>query len=241
MINSTYLAISAQLALQQRLDTIANNVANVSTAGFRAEQIRFASKPSVHALPLSSFAAVGETYLARGAGEVVRSDNPLDVAVDGDAWLAVATPQGTGYSRDGRMQITPSGELVTLTGHPVLDLGGSTIRLDPAAGPPSIARDGAITQANRRVGQIGLFAIDPAARLSRGVDATVTSTVPPQPAVDQPFVGLRQGFVERSNVNPVTEMSRLILDQRMFEAVTGVLSETEQTKQDAIRTLGAAS
>ena len=102
----------------------------------------------------------------------------------------------------------------------MLDVGGSPIRLDPAAGPPVIGSDGTIAQGALRVATIGLFAIDPAARLDRGVDATVIPNVPAQPAVDQPMIGVRQGFVERSNVNPVTEMSRLILDQRMFEAVT---------------------
>jgi flagellar basal-body rod protein FlgF len=237
MINASYVGISAQLALQRRLDSIANNVANASTAGFRGEQIRFTTAASTDAQPNTAFAAIGETYLVRTTGDVVRTDNPFDVAIDGDGWLAVSTPLGTAYSRDGRMQMSQTGELLTLTGHPVLDTGGSPIRLDPTAGSPSIARDGTITQGSRRLGTIGLFAIDQSVRLDRGVDATVISPVPAQPVVDQSNVGVRQGFMERSNVNPITEMSKLILDQRMFEAVTGALNETEQTKQDAIRSL----
>ena len=241
MINRTYVGISGQLALQRRLDTIANNVANTSTAGFRAEQVRFGTNVSRESSPTTAFATTGETYLSRSTGEVVRTDGALDVAIEGDVWLGVQTAQGISYSRDGRMQITPGGELRTLTGHQILDAGGSPILLDPTAGPPSIARDGAISQSGRAIGVIGLFTIDAAAKLARGADATVIPSIPPQPAVDSAAVGLKQGFVERSNVNPVTEMTRLILDQRMFEAVTNAIAETEQTMQGAIRTLGAST
>lgn len=241
MINATYVAISGQVALQKRLETIANNVANASTAGFRAEQIKFTSAHSAMAMPPTVFADAGRTYLSLNAGEIVRTDGALDVAVDGEGWLAVQTPQGVAYSRDGRLQIMPTGELRTLTGHPVLDAGGSPILLEPNGATPSIARDGTITQSGRRVGVIGLFVMDSAARLSRGSDATVLPDIAAEPAVDTPAVGLRQGFIERSNVNPVTEMSRLIMDQRMFEALTGALSETEQILQSTIRTLGSTS
>lgn len=240
MTNSIYIGLGAQLSLQRRLDTIANNVANSSTAGFRAEQVRFTTRHSIDSTPELDFASIGQTYLERKAGEFVKTDNPLDVAVDGDAWLAISTPQGTAYSRDGRLQMSPTGELLTLTGHPILDAGGTGIRLDPAAGPPNIARDGTITQGRMTAGTIGLFTIDPSARLDRGVDASVIPSVPAQPATDDPLIGMRQGFVERSNVNPIVEMSRLILDQRMFEAVSSVLGETEQQRSDAIRSLGSS-
>ena len=241
MMNSTYLGISAQLTLQRRLDTIANNVANSSSTGFRAEQVRFTVAPSSATAPGALYSATGETYLSRASGEVVRTDNPLDLAIAGDAWLAISTPDGIAYTRDGRLQITPAGELRTLTGHELLDAGGSAILLDPTAGPPEIASDGTITQAGRRVATIGLYAIDAGARLSRGPESSVRPDREAQPLVDTAISGLRQGFVERSNVNPLTEMSRLIMDQRMFEAVTNALGETERTMNDAIRNLGATT
>jgi flagellar basal-body rod protein FlgF len=240
MMQATYVGLSAQLALQRRLETIANNIANASTAGFRAEHVRFEVTPSGSAVPETAFAGTGRTYLARLSGELVRTDGPLDVAVDGDAWLGVNTPAGLAFSRDGRLTIAPTGELLTLTGHQVLDAGGSPILLDPGGGTPSIGRDGSIEQAGRRVGVIGLFTIDPAARLERGTDATVVPDRPAEPAVDVASIGLRQGYIERSNANPVIEMSRLIADQRMLEAVTGALNGTEQSLQSAIRTLGGS-
>lgn len=241
MINAGYAALSAQITLQKRLDTIANNVANASTAGFRAEQARFATVNSDEAQPQTAFAGTGETYLTRTTGEIVRTDNPLDVAVDGPAWIAVETTAGRAFTKDGRLQISPTGELRTVTGHSVLDPGGSPILLVPADGSPVIGFDGSITQAGRAVGAIGLFAIPQNARLERGPDVTVTTTGEATPLVDNPAAGLRQGFIERSNVNPVGELSKLIFSQRLFEAVTTAIGDVEQTRQSAIRILGGSN
>lgn len=241
MINADYAALSAQIALQKRLDTIANNVANASTIGFRAEQVRFATVSSDKALPQVAFAGTGATYLASKAGEIVRTGNPLDVAVDGGAWISVDTAAGRAFTRDGRLEIAATGELRTLTGHSVLDPGGSAILLAAADGPPVIGHDGSITQAGRQVGAIGLFHLDEGARLQRGPDVTVTTDGAATPLVDTSAGGLRQGFLERSNVNPLTEMSKLILDQRLFEAVTSVMGDLEQVRQSAMRVLGGGN
>lgn len=240
MINGSYAAVSAQLVLQRRLDTIANNVANANTTGFRAEQVRFTTIQSPHTEPATAFASAGETYLSTSAGEIVQTGNPFDVAVDGDAWIAVETAAGRAYTRDGRMQLAPTGELKTLTGHSVLDPGGSPLLLNPADGPPVIGRDGSITQGNRQVGAIGLFGFDRSARFMRGGDVTVVTDAQPMPLVDVSTAGLQQGFQERSNVNPVTEMAKLILDQRLFEAVSNAFGDIEQTRLTALKTLGGS-
>jgi len=239
-MNSTYLALSAQISLQRRIDTIANNVANATTAGFRAEQIRFSTVLSSAADPSVGFSSIGETSLDLHSGEFVRTDNPFDVAVDGDVWLGITTPSGTSYTRDGRLQMSPTGELMTTTGYTVLDAGGSGLRLDPNGGPPMIGRDGTITQGKTTVGTIGLFTIDRAARLERGAGSSIVPDIPAQPSVDTSDIGIRQGFFERSNVNAITEMTRLVAGQRMFDAVTTALNETEQIKSDAIRTLAGS-
>ena len=92
MQSNLYVSLSGQLALQRRLDTIANNLANVSTAGFRSEEIKFSSLVSRTGADPVAFATEGETYLSRTPGALVKTDNPLDVAVQGDAWLAINTP-----------------------------------------------------------------------------------------------------------------------------------------------------
>lgn len=241
MQSSLYVSLSAQLSLQRRLDTIANNVANANTAGFRSEEVKFEQLLSRTPADPVAFASKGDTYLSRRTGELVKTDNALDVAVNGDAWLAINTPGGTVYTRDGRMRITEAGELQTLNGHPVLDVGGAPIQLDPAAGPLQIARDGMITQNGRQIGAIGLFSIDSKAKLTRAENAGVVPDLPAIPALDFSKVGVTQGFVERSNVNPVLEMTRLIGVSRAFDAVTAAMTESETSLRDAVKTLGSGS
>jgi flagellar basal-body rod protein FlgF len=239
MQSSLYVSLSAQLSLQRRLDTIASNVSNTSTAGFRAEEVKFETLLSRTPADPIAFASTGDTYLSRRSGELVKTDNLLDIAVQGDAWLAISTPAGQVYTRDGRMQMTATGELQTLNGHPVLDVGGAPIQLDPAAGPMHVARDGMITQNNRQVGAIGLFTINENAKLTRHENSGVIPDQPATPALDFSKVGIVQGFVERSNVNPVMEMTRLIGVSRAFDAITAAISESETSLRDAVKTLGS--
>jgi flagellar basal-body rod protein FlgF len=172
---------------------------------------------------------------------VTKTGNPLDVAVAGEAWLAIRTPGGTVYTRDGRMKIAESGRLETLNGHAVLDAGESPITFDPNAAAPEISRDGMIQQAGQQVGAIGLFTIDKEARLVRAENSGV---VPDRPAVAvQEFTanGVAQGHAEGSNVNPVLEMTRMMLVQRTFESLASMTETTESSLQDAIKTLGGTS
>jgi flagellar basal-body rod protein FlgF len=241
MQSNFYVGLSAQVSLQRRLETIANNVANASTAGFRAEEVKFESVLSRVSPDPTAYASGGQAYLSRKPGELVRTDNLFDVAVEGDAWLAIQTSAGPAYTRDGRMRMSETGELTTLNNQPVLDAGSAPIRLDPNAGAPRIARDGTIMQANRQIGALGLFRIDTNANLRRVENTAVLPDRPATPVLDFATAGVQQGFVERANVNPVLEMTKLIMVQHAFEAVVGSLKDSDASLQEAIRTLGATS
>jgi flagellar basal-body rod protein FlgF len=236
-----YVSLSGQMALMRRLDTLSHNVANVTTAGFRAEEIKFDQLISQKTDAPTAFVSGGSTYISRKAGEVTKTDNPLDVAVNGDAWLSIQTPAGQVYTRDGRMTMTPEGELRTLNGYPVLDVGGAPIQLNPNGGAPSIASDGTITQGAAQAGAIGLFTIPPQANLVRYENSGVIPSMAAEPALDFTRVGVLQGFMEQSNVNPVSEISRLIQIQRSFDAVSNSMAQAEQVMSTAIRTLGETS
>ena len=238
---SSPVALSGQLALQKRLNSIANNVANSRTTGFRAEGVRFSSNSSHAFARTISYASVGENFFSRNNGPVVKTDNPLDIAIKGDAWLAVKSPTGTVYTRDGRMRMSPDGQLQTLTGYPVFDVGGSPIQLDVKAGPPKIASDGMITQGDRQVGAIGLYSIGANAKLRRFDTSSVIPDSKPEGIVDFSNTGVLQGFVEQSNVNAVMEMSRLIEVSRAFEMLNSFIRERDQTSSEAVRTLGSTS
>lgn len=238
---SLYVSLSGQMALMRRLDTVAHNVANVTTAGFRAEEIKFDELLSEKTDSPTAFVSASSTYISRKAGEVVRTDNPLDVAVNGDAWLAYQGPSGPVYTRDGRMTMTPEGELRTLTGYPILDVGGAPVQVNPSAGAPTIARDGSISQGGRQVGALGLFTIPEEAKLTRFENSGVLPNMAAQPALDFSRVGTMQGFMEQANVNPVSEISRLIQIQRSFDSISNTLTKTEETMSSAVRTLGETS
>jgi flagellar basal-body rod protein FlgF len=240
MQSNFYVALSGQLALQRRLDSIAHNVANASTPGFRAEHVKFAATLSQVAADPVAFATSGRTYLSRTAGEYAKTDNPLDVAVEGDAWLGMLTPSGTVYTRDGRFKMSEGGQLQTVDGYAVLDAGGTPIQLDPNAGPPAIARDGTITQNRLQVGAIGLFHISERANLTRFENSGVIADQPATPTIDFVHNGMRQGFIEGANVNAVMEMTNLIMVSRAFDAIATAITDSEANLQDAIKVLSPA-
>lgn len=237
MQSSIYVSLSAQRALLRRLDSLANNVANVSTPGFRAEQIAFSSVISEVTSDPVAFATKGQDFLSRKAGALTRTDAPLDLAITGDAWFGIETPDGTAYTRDGRFQMNSEGGLVTVTGRRVLDAGGSALQLNPSGGQPVVARDGSVSQDGRIIGAVGLFEIPESATLKRGEGSSVIPDQPAIPQLDFNRVAVAQGFIERANVDPVLEMTRLVNLQRAFDSITNTVSEIETSMSDSIRTL----
>lgn len=238
MQSGLYVGLSAQIALEKRLETIANNVANVGTAGFRADAVKFEAVLSRSSQGTVAFASPGENYISRQTGAVTKTDNPLDVAIAGNGWFAFQTPQGIVYTRDGRMQMTAEGELRTMGGYPMSDTGGGTIVLDPNGGEPWIGADGTITQDGRASGSIGVFQIPPEAKLSRYENSGVISDLPAAAVFESADVRVLQGHTEGSNVNPITELTKLINVSRTFQQASALLDKTEGSLEKAIRTLG---
>jgi flagellar basal-body rod protein FlgF len=235
-----YVAMSAQLAMEARLEAIANNIANVNTTGYRASGIRFETTMAEVGGEQVAYTSRGETYIIRQQGPINYTGNSLDVAVDGEGWFALQTPSGMAYSRDGRFHLTDLGELVSTNGYPVLDIGGSPLTLDPTAGPVEIGENGAITQAGKQVGSIGVFLIPADAKLTRYDNSAVISDRPADPVEDPTANSVRQGYVEGSNVNPIVEMTRLIEASRAFEQATAALDQADQMSRQAVETLAPA-
>jgi flagellar basal-body rod protein FlgF len=238
MQSTLYVSLSGQIALQKRMETIANNVANLSTTGYRAEEVRFESIISDLSREPTAFASRGETYLSRQSGGFTQTENRLDVAIKGDAFLAIGTPAGQVYTRDGRFKMSPEGELQTLNGHQVLDAGGAPIQLNPAGGDITIAGDGAISQGDQQVGTLGLFTIPQNANLRRYENSGVIPDVAAEPALDFSKVGVAQGFIEQANVNPVSEITKMIMVSRNFEAITNAIKQSDSQQSESIRALG---
>lgn len=238
MQNGLYVALSSQLALEKRLTTTAQNVANMATSGYRAEETRFSALMAGSGKSAVSFVSSGDSYISRASGQITKTDSPLDVAIQGDAWLSVGGAGGPVYTRDGRLTMDPTGRLTDITGRPVLDPGGSPLLLDPQQGPPVIGRDGSVHQGVNQVGAIGVFTCDPKAAISRSGTNAVTPSLPAKPVQDFTRIGILQGHLEGSNVNPIMEMTKLIAIQRAFESAANLTQQSEASLQDAIKSLG---
>jgi flagellar basal-body rod protein FlgF len=241
MQSAFYVSLSAQMSLDKRMETIATNIANAGTIGYRASGVSFESVLSKTGSNAVAYASTGRDFISKASGEMTKTDNPYDVGVIGNAWLAIKTPDGSAYTRDGRMQMLETGDLQTVTGFPVLDAGNSPIVLDPTAGPPMISRDGMITQGGTQIGAIGLFSIDENATLSRAVGSSVIPSKPAIPVLDFVRSGVMQGFAEGANVNPIHELTKLIMASRSFDNMSAMNDLMDSSQRSAVRTLGGAT
>ncbi|MDP1650837.1 MAG: flagellar basal-body rod protein FlgF [Rubrivivax sp.] len=238
MDRQIYLAMAGAKATMQRQDVLANNLANASTTGFRAELQAF------RAVPVRGDGASTRVYALEStvghdnrAGPVQTTGRPLDVAMQGQAWLAVQALDGTeAYTRAGALQVNAEGLLVTPAGLPVLGDGGPiTLPINAAI---EVAGDGIITTTvgNGRPQQAGrLKLVEPEAPLARGEDGLFRAVDGDLPA--SPTARLQSGSLEGSNVSPVETMVAMIAAARQFEQQMKVLQGAEQRGQSASRLL----
>lgn len=243
MQSGMYVSLSSQRALDKRLTTIADNMANVNTVGFRGTEVKFDEVVSRTGNDLNAkvaFVSQGNDYLNTQTGEMQESGNPLDFAVKGDAWFSIDTPAGQALTRDGRFTMTSTGQLVSVRGYPVLDSAGGPIQLDPNGGEPHVGTDGKISQNGRQISQIGLFTADVSKGYLRYDNSGVITTDRPQAVVDNATIGVMQGYVEQSNVNGISQMTQLIQVSRAFESISNSMSQTENSLSDTIKTLGGS-
>jgi flagellar basal-body rod protein FlgF len=240
MDNTLYVGLSRQVTLQRALDITANNLANADTAGFKFESLIVNADPLDAPAPTNTpVQYVLDTGLARNfaPGTFETTGNPLDLAVEGDAFFTVQTAQGPLYTRDGRFAISADGALVDKNGNAVQAEGGSAITLDVKKSSPSIGRDGTVMQDGVQVGKITMVRFADRGALSKTGDNRFFSPAsnPPLPATDSQ---VRQGVVEHSNVTPVTEVTHLISISRQYERIAAMMNAASDLSKQAIGRLG---
>ncbi|MDE1949132.1 MAG: flagellar basal-body rod protein FlgF [Burkholderiales bacterium] len=234
-----YLAMSGAKATLERQDVLSNNLANASTNGFRAEMESFRAVP-VQGSGASTRAFALETSVGYSsqAGPLQTTGAPLDVAMQGNAWLAVQSLDGTeAYTRAGQLQVNGQGQLVTMAGLPVLGSGGP-ITL-PASAKVEIAPNGIITTqvGNAKSQQAGrLKLVTPQGPFERGTDG-LFRTADSSPLDADPAAKLQSGALEGSNVNPVETMVAMISAARQFEQQMKLLQNADQQDQTASKLL----
>ncbi|UDF30850.1 UNVERIFIED_ORG: flagellar basal-body rod protein FlgF [Roseateles sp. XES5] len=238
MQTGLYVSLSSQLALDRRLATLADNVANSTTVGFRATEVKFNQVVSDQKNADVAFVSQGDEFISTRSGGITETGGTLDFAIKGDAWFQVETPAGPTLTRDGRFTLTDAGELVTLNGYPVLDAGGGPIQIDGNAGPILLSSDGQLNQNGRPVAALGIFEADLSAGFVRAGNSGIIPTRQPEPIVDRVDAGVVQGYVEESNVNAIGEMTQLIQVTRAFENIASLIRDSEESMKEALRTFG---
>lgn len=236
MESSGYATLTRQSGLAREMRVVANNIANVSTDGFRREGVVFSE--FVRRL------GDGEDSLSMAAArarETDFSDGPLrvtggefDVAIEGQGFFAVATPDGNQLTRAGAFTLAPDGALVTSRGDRVLDDGQAPIQVPQGAGAIEIGADGTLSRDGQPFARLGVWeAVDPLT-LSRAEGTKFTA------GEIEPVEGarVRQGAIEGSNVDPTLEIARMVEVQRAYELGQAFLDREDERIRSMIRTMG---
>lgn len=256
MIQALYTAASGMLAQQMNVDTISNNLANVSTTGYKKTRVDFqdllyhtikpaGSPPTAPGVQSPVPIQVGEgvrpvaTPRIFFQGEMIQTDSPLDIAVEGDGFFQVLQPDGSiAYTRDGTWKRDSTGRIVTSDGLPL----EPEIVIPPEATSIVIGRDGMVSvsipssNVNEQVGQIELARfLNPAGLHATGRNLFSTTEASGDPLTGIPglegFGGVTQGYLEQSNVKVVEELVNMIVAQRAYE----INSKAVQTSDDMLQ------
>lgn len=237
MENATYTALTRQSGLQKEMRAVANNIANISTTGFRKEGVVFAehikATEGTNASLSMANASVAHTDFTQGA--LKSTNGTFDFAIEGDGFFLIETTEGLRLTRGGSFSASAEGNLITADGSLVLDSGQAPVFVPPDAQDISVGSDGTISIDGRPQSQLGIFA--PAEPLSLKRENGVRFTF--EGEVETLASGnVLQGFVESSNVNPVWEISRMIEVQRAYEQGQSFMEKEDERIRSVMRTLG---
>lgn len=242
--NAQLIGLSRQIALRRQMDVVANNMANINTTGFKAEEILFEE----YVMPVArdrdflgvdqplSYVQDWATRHDLNAGAIVPTGNDLDIALMGDGFLAVETAAGERWTRAGSLQLDMTGALVDLNGNPVLGERGPIV-FNPDETDITIAADGAISTSEGPKDRLRIVEFANPQVLTRE-GANLWAGGEPQAATGTSVI---QGSIEHSNVSGVTEMAEMIRVQRAYESISGIMRQQDEMRRSAIQRLGDAN
>lgn len=241
MDKSLYVAMTGARASLQAQATVSHNLANANTAGFKQVLAN-----------TSAFPVTGEGWNSRvatiyhdsgfnpRAGSQQTTGNALDLSLAAGNWLAVQGSDGApAYTRNGALQLTANGQLVTSDGHPVLDVRDQPVAVPPfqaievgADGTLSIIPQGEGPQTMSQVAQLRVVSAD-SGRLARGLDGLMRNTTPAQPFAQAQGTALHSGVLEGSNVDATGALVQMINLQRQYEMQVKVIKHGDENAQSA--------
>jgi flagellar basal-body rod protein FlgF len=237
MDTAGYVALTRQSGLFKEMQTVANNMANISTVGYRREGVVFAEM--VQAIPAEggsvAMAAARGRYTSELQGGLDKTDGTFDFAIEGMGFFMVETPDGPRLTRAGAFTPNVEGELVDMNGNRLLDNGESPIFVPPDAEEIAVAADGTISVAGQPLAQVAVVRPADGAMLTREDGVLFRLDGDFELATD---ASVAQGYLEGSNVDPVSELTRMIEVQRSYELGQNFLNNENDRIRSAIRTLG---
>jgi flagellar basal-body rod protein FlgF len=224
MDSGIYTGFSGLKAHSDALEILANNLANLNTTGFKEDKAFYTYiNQSLAASPNSGDlnTTVNQTiktqsFLNAQEGSLNATNRPLDVAIAGNGFLAVQTPHGIRYTRNGSLELNAQSVLTTADGYPVLGAGGRTITLGP--GKIGIGEDGAVALDGAEVDHLKVVAFDDVSVLEKEGNSLFLSKKG-QDAEKRSDATIKSGYLEQSNVNPVTSIVGMVNIMRHFEAI----------------------
>lgn len=250
MNGALFSAVSGGVAAAERLDIVANNLANINTAGFKAQYLLMSSRnpgqdtilPDVGSLTgvpgTTAIATAFQTVTDFSQGPIQESGNPLDLALMGPGFFAVTTPDGERYTRQGQFQLDPDGVLVTSSGHPVQDEDGQELELP--LGRIEIDVGGEVLVDGVSSGSVRVVAFpDPAVLAPVGGSSFMKTNIEVEPEdVDFAATRVLQGSIEGANVDAIRGMLDLIDVARGYEAYMQAVHQVDDTIETAVQQVG---
>lgn len=236
MDNASYTALTRQSGLMNEMQVLANNIANASTTGFRAEEVMFSEHvkalgPDTASLSMAT-ANVRDTVMTQGS--LTQTGGTFDLAIEGDGFFLVETPNGQRLTRAGAFGPNENGDLVTPDGYPVLDAGGAPMFVPQGVGRVGIGADGTISAGGQPIGQVGIFSPTDPNQMTRESGVLFDAAGGFEPVPDGRML---QGYLEESNVNPILQVSRMIEVQRAYEMGQGFLDKEHERIRGVIQSI----
>ena len=243
MVNGLYTASRAMTNILAKQDIHAQNIANASTNGFKMARLVNSSEVKVERndqgeLREQEYQKPSEVVTSFAQGPMVNTGNEFDLALTSPGFFMVEAENGVRYTRNGGFSLNSYGELVTLSGKRVLDEGGQPLVMKDG-GDVRFMDDGSVNVDGQRVGKLGIVEFADTKKLRYGEDGCFGNSDPQgNPPTASANSGIKSGFLEGSNADPITTMVNMIADYRNYEAAQRVVHAVDETLGKAVNEVG---
>lgn len=242
MDNINYIALSRQMALWKQMDTVSNNMANMNTAGFKQDDTLFSSylvqtadAQGIGSAPLYFTEDFG-TFQNFADGAFEETGNVFDVAIQGDGFFCVETPAGEMYTRKGQFSLSSEGALITNDGALVLSENNEPIFFAPGEKEITITESGDVMTENGTIARLKVAHFANNQKLLKVAGTMFENVAGNDMTIGTDNMRLAQGAIEKSNVNPIEEMTKLIKVQRSYEYVQQMIDNEHDRLSNTIST-----